>query len=103
MVRAGVDWVIVAPETASQAKARGSVSLHLPDETRFMEAVGVRATVVSAGSLLTADGLTEPPYKDGDTVIVSLVGSIRLREEGRVLHAVRYSYIIAIIEEEAAE
>lgn len=95
-LQAGVDWVIVE-------KLEDKEKIYLPDDTKFMEALAVPARVISTGPTYGPAGLESPHFKEGDTVLVSLVGSIRIRREQKVYYALRHAYVIAIVKEEEYE
>jgi len=92
------DWVIV-----ERYIPQAGITLEMPDETKFMEALAVTMRVVSAGKIFGPEGWEELPVSAGDVVLASLVGGIRIRSrEGETRFAIRYSYLIAKLEEVAS-
>ena len=94
-MRAHNEWVIL-----ERFSGQDSVPIEKPDEARFMEASASMYTVVSVGKVFGPDGWEDLPYKEGEHVLASTIGGIRIRtKSGKTLFAVRYNFVICTLEE----
>ena len=93
-MQAANEWVILRRHSPDDR-----VRVEKPDEARFMESSASMYTIVSAGRVFGPDGWEELPYKEGDIVLASTIGGIRVRtKEGETVFAVRYSQVICVLD-----
>jgi len=85
------DWVIL--ERVEIIEQRVKVS----DETTFMEAILTPCRVRAAGKVF-ANKWEDHPFKVDDLVWASLNGASAIRQEGVLLYAQHYRYVICLCE-----